>query len=161
MIWYNLIISTICWSIQLNEKKKFLWHKCYEFPDVEGMSSYCSLKRSNTKVKTRFSSSYVKPAVGAHHFCFCLPLYSILLLPNIKNRKKTGVFEMPRSSHTTSDMLRIDPVLLRVPGGMCNVRSEMTLMPAASCSPALNPSHLWASNLIFASIGDTPPVFNQ
>lgn len=41
---------------------------------------------------------------------------------------------------------------------MCNVRIEMALTPAASCFPMLNHSHTWASNLIFASIGDAPYV---
>ena len=41
---------------------------------------------------------------------------------------------------------------------MCNVRSEMTLKPAASCSPELNHSHTWASNIIFVSIRDAPNV---
>lgn len=69
---------------------------------------------------------------------------------------------MPHSTQTTSmstsNILKNDPVLLHILSGMCNVRFEMTLMPAASCSPVLNHSHLWASNLIFASIGDTPYV---
>ena len=42
--------------------------------------------------------------------------------------------------------------------GMCNVRFEMTLAPAAPCSPELNHSHTWASNIIFVSIRDAPYV---
>lgn len=42
--------------------------------------------------------------------------------------------------------------------GMCNVRFEMTLTPAASRSLVLNHSHTWASNIIFVSIRDAPYV---
>lgn len=50
------------------------------------------------------------------------------------------------------------PHLPLVLSGMCNVRFEMTLTPAASCSPELNHSHTWASNIIFVSFRDAPYV---
>lgn len=48
--------------------------------------------------------------------------------------------------------------LLPILTGMCNVRFEMTLIPAASRSPVLNHSHTWASNIIFVSIRDASYV---
>lgn len=41
--------------------------------------------------------------------------------------------------------------------GMCNARFKMTLTAAAFCSPALNHSHTWASDIMFVCILDQSP----
>ncbi len=65
-----------------------------------------------------------------------------------------------QTSVSASDIFMNDPLLYLFPvlTGMCNVRFEMTLRPAASRSPVLNHSHTWASNIIFVSFRDAPYV---